>query len=456
MKLRYEDIFAYLNMKNTIPTRYLVALALLCLVGGAVGAYFGFRTREKTELPTISRRAGESSPSSEFLNAERAVQFYREQIQKNPGVVKNYVELAQLFLQEARVTGNHHEYIPKAQQLLATALKIAPDDFNAQLTQASLWMTLHRFGEAKKLAERCVAANAYSAVAYGVLCDALVELGEYERAVQTADKMIATRPDLRSYSRVAYLRELHGDLDGALEAMRLAANAGVTGTEQRAWVLYNSGLLLLQKNATPEAERVFKGILDERPHYPYALSGLARIEAARGEYFKAVNLLVDASHITPEHKFIEQISDVYQAMGENATASEMAQKALTAFAQHEQEGWNVNREYALFCLNHDMNLAESLTRAEQDYRVRPTNVDALDVYAFALYKNNRPQEAVQPIEQALRLNSFNPVLRYHAGLIFAAVGQKERGNAMMQAALKANLAAYTAYTAESKKLMAVK
>jgi tetratricopeptide (TPR) repeat protein len=433
---------------------FLVALVAIGLVGGAVGAYFGFRTREKTELPTISRRTGESTPSSEFLNAERAVQFYREQIQKNPGVVKNYVELAQLFMQEARVTGNHHEYIPKAQQLLAAALKIAPNDFNARLTQASLWMTLHHFKEAKEFAEKCVAENQYSAAAYAVLCDALVELGEYERAVQTADKLSATRPDLRSYSRVAYLRELHGDLDGALEAMSLAANAGVSGTEQRSWVLYNLGLLLLQKNATSDAERVFRGIMEERPKYPFALSGLARIEAARGEYFKAVNLLVDASHTTPEHTFIEQIADVYQAMGEKATANEMAQKVLAAFAQHEQEGWNVNREYALFCLNHDMNLAESLTRAEQDYRARPASIDALDVYAFALYKNNRASEALPHIEQALRLRSFNPSLHYHAGLIFAAVGQQERSNQMMQAALKANLASFTAYTAASKKLLA--
>jgi tetratricopeptide (TPR) repeat protein len=439
-------------MKIHLQPRFLAALGIICLVGIGVGIYFGFRTREASTLPSISRRTGESTPSSEFLNAERAVQHYHEQIRKNPGVVKNYVELAQLFMQEARVTGNHHEYLPKAQQLLSTALKITPKDFNARLTQASLWMTLHRFKEAKDYAEQCVAENPYSAAAYGVLCDALVELGEYERAVQTADKMAATRPDLRSYSRVAYLRELHGDIDGALEAMRLAANAGIQGQENRSWVLYNVGLLLLQKNATSDAERIFRGVLDERPRYPFALSGLARIEAARGEYFKAIELLVQAMQLTPEHLFVEQVADVYRAMGEHESAKEMADKVLAAFVQHEQEGWNINREYALFCLQHNINLTDALDKARKDYTARPTNIDALDVYAFALYKNGRAAEAVLYIEQALRLHSTNPVLAYHAGLIFGANGQHERSKIMMKAAAQGNLAAHTAYTSESKKL----
>ena len=35
--------------------------------------------------------------------------------------------------------------------------------------------------------------------------------------------MVDLRPDLQSYSRVAYMRWLKGDLDGAIEVARLAA-----------------------------------------------------------------------------------------------------------------------------------------------------------------------------------------------------------------------------------------
>lgn len=429
----------------TFNKTLLIGIASVGIAGSAIGAYFGLQTKQAAETPTISRRSGETSPSSEFLNAQRSVDYYREQIRLRPDVAKNYIELAQLFMQEARVTGNHHEYIPKARVLLESALRLAPNDVNALLTQATLLMTLHQFKNALALAERCVALNPYNPSAYGILCDALTELGDYDRAVQTADKMIARRPDLRSYSRVSYLRELHGDIDGALEAMRLAADAGVRGQENRAWVLHNLGMLLLQKNATQDAERIFRGILEERPNYPYAMSGLARIKAMNGDPFKAVDLLVSALHLTPEHTFMEQIADVYLAMGETKTATEMQNKALEAFRQHEQEGWNINREYAAFCLNHSINLSEALRRAETDWKERPHNIDALDTYAYALHKNGRTKEAVTLVEQMLRLKSMNPVLRYHAGIILRAAGETKRSAELLQEAAAHNLKAYTAY-----------
>jgi tetratricopeptide (TPR) repeat protein len=429
----------------TINKTLLIGIITVGVVGSAIGAYFGLQKKQAAEPPTISRRSGETSPSSEFLNAQRSVDYYREQIRLKPDVAKNYIELAQLFMQEARVTGNHHEYIPKARVLLESALRIAPNDANALLTQATLFMTLHQFNNARTLAERCVVMNPYNPAAYGVLCDALTELGEYDRAVAAADKMTATRPDLRSYSRVSYLRELHGDLDGAIEAMRLAADAGVRGQENRAWVLQNLGVLLLQKNATADAERIFRGILEERPNYPYALSGLARIKAMTGDPFKAVDLLLTALHTTPEHAFMEQIADVYLAMGETKTAQEMENKALEAFRQHEQEGWNINREYAAFCLNHNIHLPEALQRTEADYKERPHNIDVLDTYAYALHKNGRTQEAVQLVKQMLRLNSMNPVLLYHAGIILRAAGEMGRGAELIQKAAAHNLKAYTAY-----------
>ncbi|HEX7332829.1 MAG TPA: hypothetical protein VF290_15095, partial [Pyrinomonadaceae bacterium] len=44
-------------------------------------------------------------------------------------------------------------------------------------------------------------------------------------AVQAAQRMIDLRPDSSSYARVSYLRELHGDTEGAIQAMTLALKA---------------------------------------------------------------------------------------------------------------------------------------------------------------------------------------------------------------------------------------
>ncbi len=46
--------------------------------------------------------------------------------------------------------------------------------------------------------------------------------------------MAALKPSLESFSRIAYVRELHGDLDGAIAAMQEAADIGAVGSE--AWL----------------------------------------------------------------------------------------------------------------------------------------------------------------------------------------------------------------------------
>ncbi len=48
-----------------------------------------------------------------------------------------------------------------------------------------------------------------------MLVHAQLELGRYAAAGRSLRQMIDLRPDLASYARVSYFRELHGDFPGA-------------------------------------------------------------------------------------------------------------------------------------------------------------------------------------------------------------------------------------------------
>jgi tetratricopeptide (TPR) repeat protein len=168
------------------------------------------------------------------------------------------------------------------------------------------------------------------------------------------------------------------------------------------------------------------------------MSGLAMVQAARKNYPQAIELLVKASQVLPEHIFIEQLADLYSAMGQKEEAAQIEKKALDAFALHESDGWNVDREYAAFCLNHNINISESKTRAEKQYKMRPENIDALDTYAWALYKSGSANDAIPFIEQAMKMKTINPNLHYHAGMIYAKAGNKEKAISELQFALTEN------------------
>ncbi len=419
-------------------TKLATSIALVILV--AVGMYWGWqRYQTQRRIPTLVPRLSEVTPSSEFLNAQRAVEYYRQEIRKNPDLVKNYTQLAQLFLQEARVTGNEAEYIPRASALLDEALRRDPENFDALITKASLFLTLHQFAEGKKLAEKALTSNPYSAFGYGVLCDALVELGYYDDAIKACDKMLSLRPDLRSYSRASYLRELHGELPGAIEAMKLASDASVSGQEGRAWTLYNLGNLYLTVGKLDTAAFIYKGILEERPNYAYALGGLAHIKAARGEYQAAVDLLNQAYSILPSHAFREQLASVYRSMGKTQEAEALVREILKGFDGEIKFGANTNLEYTALSAEFGLNLDEALRRIKNEYEVRPNNIQVLEAYAWTLYQLGKAQDAVPLIERAMQLETRRSELLFRAGMIYHAAGNYEKARKQLRQALSSGL-----------------
>ncbi|MEE9288411.1 MAG: tetratricopeptide repeat protein [Bacteroidota bacterium] len=414
-----------------------ITIVTIVFLGAGLFTLLEF-TKTREQIPNLSPRSGEAAASSEFLNAERAVEYFRDAFRRDPTVVKNYVVLAQLFLRESRVTGNDLEYVTKAQYLLEEALRRDPENFDAIVTKASMLMSMHHFEEAKEFAEKAIARNPYNAFAYGVLCDALVEMGEYEEAVKACGRMLSIRPDLRSYARASYLRELHGDLHGAREAMKLAANAGVFGHENRAWALYNLGTLYLNEGKLDIAAYVFQGILEERPNYAYGLGGLAEVNSRRGDYAEAIELVETAYEVIPSHHFLEELANIYRASGQMEKARSTAVRALEAMQQDEQRGWHIDQEYAIFCADQELNLREALKRAQSAYERRPNNIDVLETYAWVLYKNGKAVEAVPYIERAMRLNTQNSTLHYRAGMIYCAAGQEEEALAHLERSLNLN------------------
>lgn len=404
-----------------------------------LGAYFLYqKSPGEKPLPGLTARRSEGGPAAEFLNAKKAVEYYQYEIRRKPEAVENYVQLAQIFLQEARVTGRHHEYFPKAQEALDQALRRHPNHFEALATKASMLLTLHRFAEAKQLAEQAQSRAPKAAFVYGILCDALLELGDYEGAVKACDEMLRLKPDLRAYARAAYLRELHGDREGAVQAMKMACDAGVFGQENRAWALYQLGMLYFNQGRPDTAAYIYNGILEERPNYAYALAGLAQINSVRGNAEQAIDLLKQAYRLLPDHGFLESLDDLYLDNGQAGKADETIKMILDNYAQHEEQGWNIDLEYARFCGDHDINLDEALRRSEREFAGRPHNIDALSVHGWLLHKSGKTAEALPLLEQAMRLRTPRPEIYFRAGLMAQVLGQNEKAKDYLEQALALN------------------
>src|SRR5262245_34837058 len=152
--------------------------------------------------------------------------------------------LGQAYLQKARASTDPI-YLSKAEGLFKKALELDNRDFQAIAGLGSICLSRHEFRDAIAWGERGVAINAWSSDLYAILGDANVELGDYKQAVTFFQKMVDLRPQLSSYSRVSYMRELHGDTVGAIEAMNMAVSAGGGQPENVAWARVHLGNLYI-------------------------------------------------------------------------------------------------------------------------------------------------------------------------------------------------------------------
>lgn len=419
------------------PISPLLILYAVLLIPLGLLAYRYLHT--EPEPATVPIHQAALRPSSTFLHAGEAIAFYRDQVRRAPDAVQPRVALAQAYLQQALATADEARYLPLAQTLLADVLDRAPQQYHARVLQASLWNTLHRFEDARNLAHSLIAEAPHHAYPWGILVDALVELGAYDEAVAACDSMLARRPGLPAYTRAAYLRELHGDGPGALALLELAAAAGVPGHPDRSWVLYQLGELYLAEGDAGLAQTLFIGLLEEAPDYAFGYGGLGHVHLAEGRYADAVTMLRQAYALAPHDAFLEHLAEAYEALGDTAQRTAVLADLRRGFDEAAALGENVQMELADFLADQGTDLAEALRLARLEYERRPDHLHAAETYAWALHHNGRSAEAMSPIRHALRLGTHDAMLHYRAGLIHQAAGDTAQAHGHLQRALALHL-----------------
>ncbi|GAA4042417.1 hypothetical protein GCM10022409_30520 [Hymenobacter glaciei] len=440
--------------------KYLYPI-LLVVFGGLAAAIFFFK-KPAVRTPEFIERQGSLAAGKEWLNTKAAIEGLLAKLRTNPDDQKSRLLLAQAYMQEGRVTGNHPYYDGAAMDLLEQVLKAEPENFEALCCKSSLCLTQHHFAQGLGLAEQAVKLNPNSGFVYGLLTDANVEMGHYDEAVKMADKMNALRPDLSAYARVSYLREIYGDMPGAIQAMDMAVKAGYTGLEQTEWTRVALGHLYEVNGDTSKARLYYQMALYVRPGYAYALAGLGRMAAARKDYTRAIKLYQEARITVKDYAFADEMTDLYRLNGQPDEAKKMAEESIDMLSEaakeadsNEQIGHYADRELAYAYLKTN-ELDKALEHAKIEHARRPDNIDVNETMAWVLYRRGQYAEAQKYMQVARRTGSKNPVLLCRAGLILSKLGKTAEGQALIENSLKTAPYLNPEVEAEGKKLLAAR
>jgi tetratricopeptide (TPR) repeat protein len=326
--------------------------------------------------------------------------------------------LGNRFAQRARETGDA-SYYARAEAAYRGALKVAANDLPATLGLGSVALSRHRFRAGLSLGRRAVALSPSTAEGYGVVGDALVELGRYEQAFTTFNRMVSLRPSVSSYARVSYARELLGDVPGAAAAMQLAVDAAVGEPEALAWSRTQLGKLFWTHGRLAAAARQYRAALYARPAYAPTLDALAQVEAARGHSTRAIALARLASEILPLPQYVANLGDLL-----HGSAARRQYALVDAIARLERaHGVNVDLEIALFDVDHRIDLRRTVALARLAQSERPS-IDGDDVLAWALARVGRCGEARRYSRRALRLGTLDAPKFFHRGVIERCLGHR--------------------------------
>ncbi len=342
-------------------------------------------------------------------------------------------------MQQARETGDPSWY-DRAGAAVDEALRLEPSHYAAGRAQAWVLLGQHRFAAARVAAEQARDRAPDDFWNWANLTDACVELGDYACAEDAADRLMALRPGVVAYTRIAGLQALFGDRRAAIETLTIAERSAAADTrhpETSAWVLVHLGHEHLALGDVAAATRAYDDALVTLPDYHLALAGLARARAASGRIDEAIALYERVVERVPSITASAALGDLYAATGDTRRAEQ--QYALAVAMQHlavVQQG-TYGREMALFLADHDRDPAGAvrLARAEAAWRDDVYTADAL---AWALHKAGRSREAMRAAHRALRLGTEDAAFHHHAGLIALALGHPRPAARHLRRALALN------------------
>lgn len=399
-----------------MPVAIVVAVAIV--VGIAIGRFFTYEA--PSERMAVGPSLDDSLPSLE------------QRVEADPTDVEGWQSLGIAYVQRAAEIGDPSFY-DLADRAFDRADQLAPGEADTMLGRGSLALALHRFPEALELGRQVTRALPTSVDALAVLVDAQVEMGYYDDAEESLQRMLDLRPGLPALARASYLRELHGDLPGALVAMIRAEVAGSSPFELANVATLLGDLHFLQGDLAA-AGAAYDRALRASPDAVAADVGRARVLAAEGDVEQAIDLLRAVVDRYPAPAAVILLGDLQARLGRTAEAAESYSLVEAIASLQEEAGQVVDLEMALFEADRGEDPAKGVELARRAYDERPDAVYTADALAWALVRAGDAPAAVAPMEQALRLGTRDPLVRFHAAEVFYALGDTERARTELEVA----------------------
>ncbi len=412
------------------------ALIVATLLSSACG-----NSRPSTETAARVLPSAAALPSDADAT-EKTIRFLEDRVSRDHDDFIAYNKLAGYYLQRQRDTGSL-SFLDLAFRAARSSLVAMPAEQNlgglTALAQAE--NISHDFAASRDHALKLVKLDSGKSYPYQMLGDALLELGDYDQANAAFLEMKKRGSGAGIETRMAKFALLSGDYEVArrhfTNAVAFALDQRNPSRETVAWCRWQLGEVAFSIGDYKTAEQHYRDALVMFPNYYRALASLARVRAAQGDLQDGIENYERAIQIIPEPTFVAALGDLYKLAGRDKEAEAQYGLVEQIGKLNAANGALYNRQLALFYADHDLNIEEAYAYATKEYVVR-RDIYGADVVAWAALKAGKTTEAQAVIKEALKLDTRDARLFYHAGMIALASGDRANAREYLKRALALN------------------
>ena len=417
-------------------------IIILVSIALAVTAYAVF--------DSIGRPAGEERQALDLamINAEvvpdfgattETIGFFTDRVKRHPQDVVSLTMLGQRYINQARESGDVAGY-QRAEAALLNGLVLLPAYTPAEARLASVYYAQHRFAEALELAEQVYERDPEGTAGLATIGDSHLALGNYTEAREAYRQLLRKGSTAPLLARIAQLDYLEGKTESALKLMERAAVEGLKSSPSRenvAWYLTRLGDLYFNAGRIDEAWRHYDAASRVFNNYYLTLAGKGKVRAAQGRYDEAIALYERAAAVVPQPVTLAALGDLYAKIGDGAQAQVEYDTVefIAGLAVINEQVYN--RTLVLFYADHDIKTEKALELARKELSGRK-DIYGYDALAWALFRNDKMEEAAEAITRAMALGTQDANLYFHSGMIHNGLGNTGLAREHLRHALELN------------------
>jgi len=393
----------------------------------------------------------------DYKQRDRIIAFDEAEARHDPFDQITLRMVAGEYLQRFREIGDLND-VTRAHAAAVRSLRLQPSgNVQALDTLASSEIAFHHFRAALADERASLEADPSDDDARAQIASILMELGRYEDAGRTLARASGPEESPTWMSVRARYEELTGDLAVARSEMRRATaivdQMLSVSAYTRSWYHMRNAQLAFEAGDTRSAAAEFGEALRIFPDNAMTLLFEAKFYRAQRDWHRALAAAARSADLYPLPQALGYVADAQRALGD-----EDAARRTDALIRAEQRLLNTqginDRLLAMYYAEHGEHLDDALREARSDFAKRGDEIYSDDTMAWVLAKLGRWNAARAFANRALRYDTTDPELQYHAGVIAWRTGHLQEARRRLSAALAENPEFHPVYAADARRILA--